>query len=156
MQQPNQTMDASATHDHDDGGIIKLAALAPAPPSLDLIEELTTHAGAIQRRLLKDIVDTNAGTEYLRRYLAVDGDDDLAAAFKQRVPVVEYEDIKPFVDRIARGGEDSSLLVSSAPITEFLTSSGTSGGERKLMPSTADDLRRRAFMSSLVSPLINR
>jgi auxin responsive GH3 family protein len=40
-------------------------------------------------------------------------------AFKARVPVVTYEDLRPEIERIANG--DRSNIISSHPITEFLT-----------------------------------
>ncbi|KAM0830190.1 hypothetical protein ACQ4PT_066377 [Festuca glaucescens] len=46
--------------------------------------------------------------------------------FKKRVPVVRYEDIKPYVYRIV-SGEPSSVLCSE-PNTDLVRSSGTSGG----------------------------
>ncbi|CAN6381391.1 unnamed protein product [Urochloa humidicola] len=128
------------------------------PACLQLIEDLTTHAGAIQRRVLREILAMNAGTDYLRGFLggaaAMDDDDELAAAFKERVPVVEYEDVKPYIERIANGGPSS--LISSKPITELLTSSGTSGGQPKLMPSTEEELDRKTFLYNLLVPVMNK
>lgn len=37
-----------------------------------------------------------------------------------------------------------------------MRSSGTSGGQPKLMPSTEEDLRRRAFLQSLLTPIVNK
>ncbi|CAN6372224.1 unnamed protein product [Urochloa humidicola] len=129
-----------------------------APACLQLIEDLTTHAGAIQRRVLREILSMNAGTEYLHGFLgaaaAASNDDELAAAFKERVPVVEYEDVKPYIDRIANGAPSS--LISSKPITELLTSSGTSGGQPKLMPSTEEELDRKTFLYNLLIPVMNK
>jgi len=93
------------------------------PASLQLIEDLTTHAGAIQQRVLREILSMNAGTDYIRGFLGFDAEgrhaDELAAAFKERVPVVEYEDVKPYIERIANGAPSS--LISSKTITELLT-----------------------------------
>lgn len=92
------------------------------PACLKLIEDLTSQAGAIQRRVLCEILTKNAGTDYLRGFLwDVEGShgDELAAGFKERVPVVEYEDVKPYIERIANGAP--STLISSKPITELLT-----------------------------------
>ncbi|CAO2141893.1 unnamed protein product [Urochloa humidicola] len=135
-----------------------------APACLQLIEDLTTHAGAIQRRVLREIVAMNAATDYLHGFLGGGAaganaatnaaDEELAAAFKQRVPVVEYEDVKPFIERIANGAPSS--LISSKPITELLTSSGTSGGQPKLMPSTEEELDRKTFLYNLLIPVMNK
>ncbi|XP_025828090.1 probable indole-3-acetic acid-amido synthetase GH3.13 [Panicum hallii] len=128
------------------------------PASLQLIEDLTTHAGAIQRRVLREILAMNAGTDYVRGFLGADaearGADELAAVFKERVPVVEYEDVKPYIERIANGAPSS--LISSKTITELLTSSGTSGGQPKLMPSTEEELDRKTFLYNLLIPVMNK
>ncbi|XVF44365.1 hypothetical protein PTKIN_Ptkin02bG0114400 [Pterospermum kingtungense] len=73
---------------------------------------------------------------------------------KNKVPVVNYEDIKPHIERIANG--DSSNIISAEPITELLTSSGTSGGQPKMMPSTAEDLHRKTFFYNLLVPVMNK
>ncbi|GJN25474.1 hypothetical protein PR202_gb13304 [Eleusine coracana subsp. coracana] len=130
------------------------------PACLQLIEDLTTHAGAVQQRVLARILDMNAGTDYLRGFLGEVVDEgysaagELAAAFKERVPVVEYEDVKPYIERIANGAPSS--LISSKPITELLTSSGTSGGQPKLMPSTEEELDRKTFLYNLLVPVMNK
>ncbi|KAG8089909.1 hypothetical protein GUJ93_ZPchr0011g27532 [Zizania palustris] len=128
------------------------------PACLELIEVLTTDAGAVQRRVLSEVLAMNAGTDYLRRFLGDGGDvynaDELAAAFKERVPVVEYEDVKSYIERIANGAPSS--LISSKPITELLTSSGTSGGQPKLMPATEDELERKTFLYNLLVSVMNK
>ncbi|WVZ51430.1 hypothetical protein U9M48_002578 [Paspalum notatum var. saurae] len=129
------------------------------PACLQLVEDLTTHAGAIQRRVLGEILAMNAGTDYLRGFLGAEAgrrrpDEELAAAFKERVPVVEYEDVKPYIERIANGAPSS--LISSKTITELLTSSGTSGGQPKLMPSTEEELDRKTFLYNLLIPVMNK
>ncbi|KAK4743124.1 hypothetical protein SAY87_001125 [Trapa incisa] len=117
---------------------------------LRVIEDLTSNANLIQDQLLREILAQNARTEYLNRFL--DGQLD-KEAFKRQVPVVQYEDIKPYMERIANG-EPSDI--SSQPITQLLTSSGTSGGKLKLMPSTAEDLERRALFQNLLVPVMNK
>ncbi|VAH80067.1 unnamed protein product [Triticum turgidum subsp. durum] len=70
-------------------------------------------------------------------------------AFKARVPVVTYEDLRPEIERIANG--DRSNIISSHPISD----SGTSAGERKLMPTIEDELDRRQMLYSLLMPVMN-
>lgn len=81
----------------------------------DLIHRLTADAAGIQRRVLREILSRNSATEYLRRFLggAAGDDDDVRDAFKRRVPVSGYEDVKPYVDRVASGGEPSSAPTPS-------------------------------------------
>jgi auxin responsive GH3 family protein len=88
---------------------------ADAGAGRGLVERLTADAAALQQDVLTEILTRNAHTEYLRRFL--DGlppgasAADLREAFKERVPVVRYEDIKPYVYRIV-SGEPSSVLCS--------------------------------------------
>ncbi|KAG1371244.1 Indole-3-acetic acid-amido synthetase GH3.17 [Cocos nucifera] len=101
--------------------------------------------------ILKEILTRNGATEYLSKYM--EGSTDVAE-YKRRVPVITYDEIQPYIQRIANG-EDSSII-SGYPITEMLTSSGTSGGEPRLMPSIAEDIDRRTYLYNLIMPIMNQ
>ncbi|CAL4915026.1 unnamed protein product [Urochloa decumbens] len=118
---------------------------------LRFIEEMTTNVDAVQEGVLAEILSRNAGTEYLARCGLAGATD--RAAFRSRVPVVTYEDLQPDIQRIANG--DRSPILSAHPISEFLTSSGTSAGERKLMPTIKEELDRRQLLYSLLMPVMN-
>ncbi|CAL9124273.1 unnamed protein product [Musa acuminata var. zebrina] len=122
--------------------------------ALHFIEDVTTNADLVQRRVLVEILSQNAAADYLHRHglsgRAVPDPD----AFKRLVPVVTYEDLQPDILRIAHG--DTSPILSGRPISEFLTSSGTSGGERKLMPTIDDELDRRSLLYSLLMPVMSQ
>ncbi|MBA0787610.1 hypothetical protein Gotri_025514 [Gossypium trilobum] len=118
---------------------------------MKILEDLTENVEQIQQRVLEEIVTRNARTDYLKGFL--DGQFD-KQVFKKTVPVVNYEDIKPYIERIANG--DSSNIISAEPIIELLTSSGTSGGQPKMMPSTAEDLHRKTFFYNLLVPVMNK
>ncbi|PWZ54548.1 putative indole-3-acetic acid-amido synthetase GH3.8 [Zea mays] len=137
-----------------------LRAPAPAPAGCDgqkdaeklrFIEEMTSDVDAVQERVLAEILARNAGTEYLARCGLAGATD--RAAFRAKVPVVTYEDLQPDIQRIANG--DRSPILSAHPISEFLTSSGTSAGERKLMPTIKEELDRRQLLYSLLMPVMN-
>ncbi|KAJ6833021.1 putative indole-3-acetic acid-amido synthetase GH3.8 [Iris pallida] len=118
---------------------------------LRFIEEMTTNVDAVQEKVLAEILSRNAETEYLRRY-ELGGATD-RKNFKAKIPVVTYEDLQPEIQRIANG--DRSAILSAHPISEFLTSSGTSAGERKLMPTIEEELDRRQLLYSLLMPVMN-
>ncbi|CAL4973672.1 unnamed protein product [Urochloa decumbens] len=124
--------------------------------ALEFIEHVTANAGQVQRRVLAEILAQNAPAEYLRRHGVVSGAaaDDAVEAFRRHVPLVTYEGLQPDILRIANG--DTSPILSGKPISEFLTSSGTSGGERKLMPTIADELDRRSLLYSLQMPVMSQ
>ncbi|XVF70175.1 hypothetical protein PTKIN_Ptkin11bG0140100 [Pterospermum kingtungense] len=115
---------------------------------LKMIEELTTNAQKIQQQLLEEILMKNAGTEYLSRFL--NGQTD-KQHFKNNVPIVTYEDIKPYIDRIANGQPSNILLAE--PLTGFFRSSGTSGGQPKLIPATAEFGKKHALLTLYLSAI---
>ncbi|EPS68816.1 hypothetical protein M569_05951, partial [Genlisea aurea] len=119
--------------------------------ALQFIEEMTRSTDAVQEQVLAQILARNAQTEYLRSF-NLDGATD-RDTFKSKVPMVTYEDIQPLIQRIANG--DRSSILSAHPISEFLTSSGTSAGERKLMPTIREELDRRQLLYSLLQPVMN-
>ncbi|XP_045804970.1 indole-3-acetic acid-amido synthetase GH3.5-like [Trifolium pratense] len=119
---------------------------------LDFIEDATSHADEIQKNVLAEILSHNANVEYLQRH-GLNGHID-SETFKKLLPIISYEDIKDDINRIANG--DTSPILTSNPISNFLTSSGTSGGERKLMPATEEELGRRYFLYSLLMPILSQ
>ncbi|KAI3777145.1 hypothetical protein L1987_46940 [Smallanthus sonchifolius] len=119
--------------------------------ALHFIEEMTKHCDSVQENVLSEILAQNSGTEYLRQW-NLNGATD-RETFKSKVPISTYEDLQPYIQRIANG--DRSPIFSSHPISEFLTSSGTSAGERKLMPTIAAEMDRRQKLYSLLMPVMN-
>ncbi|WJX73462.1 hypothetical protein P8452_57239 [Trifolium repens] len=119
---------------------------------LDFIEDATSHADEIQKNVLAEILSHNANVEYLQRH-GLNGHTD-SETFKKLLPIISYEDIKHDINRIANG--DTSPILTSNPISNFLTSSGTSGGERKLMPATEEEFGRRYFLYSLLMPILSQ
>ncbi|CAL9204922.1 unnamed protein product [Musa hybrid cultivar] len=118
---------------------------------LAFIEEMTVNADKVQEQVLAEILTQNAETEYLQRY-KLGGETD-RAAFKSKIPMVTYEDLQLEIRRIANG--DRSAILSAHPISEFLTSSGTSAGERKLMPTIQEEMDRKQLLYSLLMPVMN-
>ncbi|KAL6521618.1 hypothetical protein OROGR_018187 [Orobanche gracilis] len=145
--------------------VVELSLSSPARPkpnerfteALQFIEEMTRNTDDVQEKVLSEILAQNADTEYLKRFnLIHDGgatDRRRRDMFKSRVPVVSYDDIQPYIHRIANG--DRSPILCSHPISEFLTSSGTSAGERKLMPTIGQEMDRRQLLYSLLMPVMN-
>ncbi|CAL5200783.1 unnamed protein product [Lathyrus oleraceus] len=119
---------------------------------LDFIEDVTTHADEFQKKVLAEILSHNANVEYLQRH-GLNGQTD-RETFKKLVPIITFEDIKNDINRIANG--DTSPILTSNPISHFLTSSGTSGGERKLTPATEEESGKRYFLTSLLMPIISQ
>ncbi|OVA11780.1 GH3 auxin-responsive promoter [Macleaya cordata] len=120
--------------------------------ALKFIEDFTTNADKIQNRVLSEILSINAHVEYLQRH-GLDGHTD-RDTFKKVIPVITYEDLKLDINRIANG--DTSPILCREPITGFFTSSGTSAGERKLIPTTKECFERRSLFRILRTPIMNQ
>ncbi|PWA84015.1 GH3 family [Artemisia annua] len=120
--------------------------------ALDFIEEVTKNCDSIQKNVLREILTQNGETEYLLKWNLGGATD--RETFKSKVPVVSYEDLQQYVQRIANG--DRSPILTFHPVTEFLASSGTSAGERKLFPTIAQEMDRKLKLLSLFQPLINQ
>ncbi|OVA14430.1 GH3 auxin-responsive promoter [Macleaya cordata] len=121
--------------------------------ALQFIEDVTTNADEIQKQVLYEILF--AHVEYLQRH-GLDGHTD-RETFKKVIPVVTYEDLKPDITRIANG--DTSPILCAHPISQLFTSSGTTGGEFKLMPTinnTKEQSERRQLFFGLVTPIISQ
>ncbi|EOY13042.1 hypothetical protein QUC31_002116 [Theobroma cacao] len=118
---------------------------------LKMMEELTINAHQVQEEVLGEILKRNAETEYLKGFLNGQSGKQL---FKNNVPIVTYEDIKPYVDRIANG-EPSDILLAE-PVIEFNRSSGTSGGQPKLIPNTVELSKKRAAFHTLIASVLNK
>ncbi|CAL4995699.1 unnamed protein product [Urochloa decumbens] len=122
---------------------------------LGFIEEMTSNADDVQERVLAEILTRNADAEYLATKCGLAGATD-RGSFRAKVPMVTYEDLAPYIRRIANGDRSPILTGPEHPVTEFFTSSGTSGGERKLIPAVEDEFSRRGQLGGLVKPVINQ
>ncbi|CAI9294548.1 unnamed protein product [Lactuca saligna] len=133
----------------------RTSSASPAPEkhkeAIQFIEKMTRNTDKVQANVLAEILSRNADTEYLGLY-NLNGATD-RETFKSKIPIVTYDDLQPIIQRIADG--DRSPILSAHPISEFLTSSGTSAGERKLMPTIHEDLDRRQLLYSLLMPVMN-
>ncbi|KAM0851956.1 hypothetical protein ACQ4PT_052086 [Festuca glaucescens] len=127
------------------------SANAKDAEKLRFIEEMTSDVDSVQERVLAEILARNAGTEYLSN-CGLDGRTD-RATFRAKVPVVSYDALQPYIQRIANG--DRSPVLSTRPVSEFFTSSGTSAGECKLMPTVEDEHDRRQMLSSIFMAVMN-
>ncbi|CAF1702654.1 unnamed protein product [Brassica napus] len=89
--------------------------------------------------------------QYLRGYLHGSCDKEL---FKKNVPVVSYDDVKPYIERVVNG--EPSNVISGKPITRFLLSSGTTAGKQKIFPVNNKFFEDMSFVIALGSFLISK
>ncbi|KAF3432021.1 hypothetical protein FNV43_RR26760 [Rhamnella rubrinervis] len=98
--------------------------------AMEQFEAMTKDAERVQRDVLKKILEENGSAEYLKKQ-GLNGRTD-PESYKACVPIVTYNDLEPYIQRIADG--DSSAILTGKPITYMVISSGTSQGKAKLVP----------------------
>lgn len=96
------------------------------------------HVDAVQNNVLQSVLSRLAGSDYGREhdFGAVRSPSDL----KHAVPLVTYEDLRPYIDRLC-AGETSALLAPDEHLHMFATSSGTTA-KQKLIPVTSEFVRQ--------------
>ncbi len=112
--------------------------------------ESTDDPESVQREILVDrTLAPNADTEYGRRH----GFGSIATfdAFRARVPLVDYEDIRSSVDRMAVGERD--VLTAERVVSFFKTSGSTA--DPKLIPVTPSLMRDKGRAFGIYWHLVN-
>ncbi|KAI5078627.1 hypothetical protein GOP47_0006298 [Adiantum capillus-veneris] len=126
--------------------------------ALALLEDITSNAESAQHTILSQILSQNSNTEYLRGLLHRDGGSNDSSlqphTFKRIAPLTCYEDIQPYIQRIADG--DKSPILADCPVRELLRSSGTSSGKPKFLPAVEGDSQRRILMSVFTESVLHR
>ncbi len=88
-----------------------------------------------QREVLQDLVTSAQYTEFGRKYNFSKLFN--LRAFKQAVPIKEYEDIKPYIQRIMDGEQN---ILWNTPVHWFAKSSGTTSDKSKFIPISDESL----------------
>ena len=84
-----------------------------------------------QDRILRRLLTRNSQCAYGRAFDF--GSIRSYEQFNQRVPIVDYDDLDPWIERVMRGG---SSVLTAEPVTHLIPTSGSTGG-RKLIPFTS-------------------
>ncbi len=118
--------------------ISKLARLR-----LWFIELWTSQPVAAQREVLQDLVTAGQYTEFGRKYkfnllFSV-------KSFKQTIPVHEYDDLKPYIQRMMDGEEN---ILWNTPINWFAKSSGTTSDKSKFIPVSQESLEENHYQGA--------
>lgn len=90
-----------------------------------------------QRQTLDWLLQHGAHTQYGHKHGFADCTGSYER-FRDTVPVVDYEDLRPLIDRMIRG--EQSVLWPGRCL-HYAQSSGTSGGKSKYIPVTDDSLQ---------------
>ncbi len=107
------------------------------------IEQWVLDPVAVQREVLQDLVTSAQYTEFGRRY----NFSKLFSIrqFKKAVPIHEYDDLKPYIQRIMQGEEN---LLWNTPINWFAKSSGTTSDKSKFIPVSEESLKDNHFLAA--------
>ncbi|HJU45189.1 MAG TPA: GH3 auxin-responsive promoter family protein [Chitinophagaceae bacterium] len=110
---------------------------------LGQIEEWSAHPVEAQRQTLQHLVTSAQYTEFGRKY----GFNHLFTVrqFKQAVPLHEYNDLKPYIQRMMEGEEN---LLWNTPVQWFAKSSGTTSDKSKFIPVSKESLEECHYQSA--------
>jgi len=106
-------------------------------PRQKKLERHNTEAEAMQREVLRHLIQRAKGTEYGRQH-----DFDAIAdyeTFARRVPVNTYEELKEQIDRMRHGEQD---VLWPGRTRWYAKSSGTTNDKSKFIPVTSEGLKR--------------
>ena len=107
------------------------------------IRNWVNHPAAAQRHVLQSLISDAQYTAFGKKYNFTRL--FTVREFKERVPLSEYDDIKPYIDRMMQGEEN---VLWNTPINWFAKSSGTSNDKSKFIPVSEESLQENHFKAS--------
>lgn len=107
------------------------------------VENWITYPVSAQRNVLQHLVTQGQYTEFGKKYkfnrLFTIKD------FKNRVPIHEYDDIKPYIQRMMDGEEN---VLWNTPVNWFAKSSGTTSDKSKFIPLSEESFKEMHYKAS--------
>lgn len=99
------------------------------------MELFIKYPNEVQNDLLMSLIKAAKNTEYGKKH----GFDEIKSYkdFTENVPVLAYEDFKPEIDKIIKGGQN---VLWPTDVKWFAKSSGTVSGKSKFIPVTKESL----------------
>ncbi len=110
---------------------------------LGRIENWINNPIAVQYEVFQDLITSAQYTEIGRKF----GFEHLYTinSFKEAVPIHEYEDLKPYIERTMQGEQN---LLWNTPINWFAKSSGTTNDKSKFIPVSKESLDESHFQGA--------
>lgn len=107
------------------------------------IEQWMNDPGTAQAIVWQDLLAAGQYTEFgrLHNFSAIQSLTD----FKKHIPIQEYEDLKPYIERMMRGEEH---LLWNTPVSWFAKSSGTTSDKSKFIPVSDESLKDNHYKAS--------
>ena len=107
------------------------------------VQNWVTYPVSAQRTVLQHLVTQAQYTEFGKKYSFTKL--FTVRDFKNRVPIHEYDDIKPYILRMMNGEEN---ILWNTPINWFAKSSGTTSAKSKFIPISDETLKETHFKGS--------
>ncbi|HEY0059176.1 MAG TPA: GH3 auxin-responsive promoter family protein, partial [Flavisolibacter sp.] len=107
------------------------------------IEIWMENAVAVQHDVWQDLLASGQYTEFGRQHHFTSIQS--VEQFKQRVPVQDYDSLKPFIDRMLKGEEN---VLWNTPVEWFAKSSGTTSDKSKFIPISQESLKDNHYRAS--------
>ncbi len=107
------------------------------------IHNWTNHPVAAQRDVLQALVTAAQYTDFGKKHHF----SKLFSVkeFKKQVPVQEYDDLRPYIQRMMDGEEN---VLWNSPVNWFAKSSGTTSDKSKFIPVSEESLQENHFQAS--------
>ncbi len=107
------------------------------------IEIWMENAVAVQHDVWQDLLASGQYTDFGRQYNF--SSIQSVEQFKQRVPIQDYDSLKPFIDRMLKGEEN---VLWNTPVEWFAKSSGTTSDKSKFIPISQESLKENHYRAS--------
>ncbi|MEJ7610675.1 MAG: GH3 auxin-responsive promoter family protein [Ferruginibacter sp.] len=107
------------------------------------IHNWINHPAAAQRQVLQGLISDAQYTVFGKKYAFAKL--FTIKEFKQRVPLHEYDDVRPYIERMMQGEEN---VLWNSPVKWFAKSSGTSNDKSKFIPVSEESLKENHFKAS--------
>lgn len=121
----------------------RLLLWVKAPRALKRFSAVSRAPAEAQQRLLREIIGSNADTEFGRRHGF--GGISTFQEFQERVPICGYQDLEPYIDAAMHG--KPAQLTRHPPVL-FTTTSGTTGAS-KYIPMTREGKQAKSNLTWL-------
>ena len=107
------------------------------------IENWTNYPVIAQREVLQDLVTSAQYTLFGKKYNF--SKTFSLKEFKKNVPIHEYQDLLPYINRMMRGEQN---ILWNSPVSWFAKSSGTTSEKSKFIPISDESLQYNHFKAS--------
>src|SRR5215204_2138572 len=110
---------------------------------IPVIEHWMHNTVEAQFRVWQDLLAAGQYTEFgrLHNFSSIQS----LAEYKKNVPVQDYDDLKPYIDRMMKGEEN---ILWNSPVEWFAKSSGTTSDKSKFIPISEESLKDNHYRAS--------